>query len=95
MSRSGTLLTVGTRAWAWWLLFAAAAAIAVAVALSSRPPAPASPQQASEGTFTWEGTTWDCAQVNAWDYQYGAYEPDGTPIPYEVVASCQSREATP
>lgn len=39
-------------------------------------------------TFTWEGVIWDCGQVNTWNSQYGAYEPDGTRIPYEVILHC-------
>jgi hypothetical protein len=51
------------------------------------------PQQVQQvqnvpATFTWEGTTWNCAQVAQWNQQYGAYEPDGTPIPYEVIGHC-------
>lgn len=39
-------------------------------------------------SVTWDGKAWDCAQVAAWDRRYGAYEPDGTPVPYEVAARC-------
>ena len=51
-----------------------------------RQQAPSSPQQG--GTFTSDGTTWNGPEVMAWDRQYGAYEPDGTPIPYAVVIGC-------
>jgi hypothetical protein len=85
---------VSTRAWRALAVIAAAAVIAVLVveglALARTP---GSQQQApAEGTFTWGGVTWDCGQVNAWDYQYGAYEPDGAPIPYEVVLACGQRQ---
>lgn len=78
---------------AWLYYLAAAAVVAVTLGLlgtcgaTPAPPGSPPPQQ----TFTWEGVTWDCGQVNAWDQQYGAYEPDGTPIPYEVVISCVGR----
>lgn len=62
--------------------------VAYMVTRPSAPQLTPAPQQTAQSTFTWEGTTWDCGQVAAWDAQYGAYEPDGTPIPYEVVTGC-------
>lgn len=37
----------------------------------------------------WNGETWDCGKVKLWYQSYGAYEPNGTPIPYEVIGLCQ------
>lgn len=64
-------------------------AAVVLLSRTSQPAAP-SPQWSYPATFTWEGTTWDCGQVDNWNSQYGAYEPDGTPIPEEVVLGCDT-----
>lgn len=65
------------------LLAAAAGTVALARGMTAARQDPAAP-----AAFTWAGKTWDCAQVAAWDRRYGAYEPDGTPVPYEVAARC-------
>lgn len=84
----------GDRAWLFCLAIVVAVAAVIVVVLTVVPRSsspPTTPDGPPPGrTFTWEGTTWDCGQVQAWDAQYGAYTPDGAPIPYEVVLSCDS-----
>lgn len=41
-------------------------------------------------SFTWDGRAWDCARVAAWDRREGPYEPDGAPVPYEVISGCSA-----
>lgn len=74
-------------------LIAAACAALMLIALGlammrDRELTAARPDPGPPAAFTWDGRTWDCAQVAAWERRYGAYEPDGTPVPYEVDAGC-------
>lgn len=80
------------RDWKYWLAGCVAAAavitLAVMAGMTGNFSSPPQPPVQQYSTFTYEGVTWNCNQVEAWDQQYGAYEPDGTPIPEYVVLGC-------
>lgn len=90
--------TDNPKTWMYWLAGSIIGAVIVGftvMALISShhdgQQAPAQEPVQQSSTFTWEGVTWDCNQVNQWNQQYGSYEPDGTPIPYEVTLNCGQR----
>ena len=84
----GKLPARGT--WQRWVLatFVVAISLIITGLLWPKPVSYQIPAVPAVSTFTYEGVTWDCGQVETWNQQYGAYIPDGTRIPEYVVLHC-------